>query len=75
MSLQHYAVFLNRKLAMEEIMKKAILSLILAVAMLPVGLFAEKGATPAYLLSIFIGFGSGHAYAESSKWSNFLLSD
>ena len=37
--------------------------------------FAEKSETPAYLLSIFIGFGSGHTYAESPKSTTFLIAE
>ena len=35
----------------------------------------KKSSVPAYLLSIFIGFGTGHFYAGSSAATTFLLLD
>ena len=56
-------------------MKRFLIALILGGIIIPSSLFAEKEATPAYLLTIFIGFGSGHGYAESPKWSSFCLAE
>ena len=58
-------------------MKRIFASLLLALLLVPASTFAEsqKSTIPAYLLSILLGFGTGHMYAESPKSGIFLWSE
>lgn len=62
-------------------MKKAFKIMIIVMVLLAImstSVFAQsakKDAMPAYLLSIFLGFGTGHFYLGSSNAFTFLLLD
>jgi len=58
-------------------MKRLLSVLALALLLVPASTFAQskKSEVPAYLLSVLLGFGTGHMYAESPKAGTFLWSE